>query len=154
MERLVRGAGNHNQRHIAMLQVRGNAIVVVCPERAARTAFGPIRPEHEVSSWLFPANRSARVSLPCAPSNTYSLSTFTHGSSRRSALSRSRWRVNAFSLAKSALRAPIQSSLETTGCFLMTNPLSIICKITLQPLHRSSPPLLVAVARRQVKEAL
>ena len=54
-------------------------------------------------SWLRPSNRSASVSLPSGPSKTYSLSTLTQGSSRRSALSWSRSRVSSFSLAQKLL---------------------------------------------------
>src|SRR5437870_6576018 len=64
-------------------------------------------------SWLRRTKRSASVSLPFGPSKTYSFSTLTQGSARRSAASRSRSRVSSFSFASSALRAVSQSSRET-----------------------------------------
>src|SRR5579864_3973760 len=65
-------------------------------------------------SWLRPSNRSARVSFPCAPSNTYCFSTFSQGSSRRCRLSSSRNLVNSFSLRRNSLRAATHSAGDTT----------------------------------------
>jgi len=64
-------------------------------------------------SWLLPPNRSASVSLPPGPSNSYGFSILIHGKARRSALSRSRERVNSFSFANSAFRAASHSSRST-----------------------------------------
>src|SRR5712675_1588185 len=65
-------------------------------------------------NWLRPSKRSASVFLPPGASKTYSLSTFTQGNCRRSALTASRCRVRFFSLASSSLRAAIHSSRDTT----------------------------------------
>src|SRR5258708_7190075 len=65
-------------------------------------------------SWLRPSKRSASVFLPPGASKTYSLSTFTHGNCRRSALTASRCFVRFFSLASSSLRAAFHSSRDTT----------------------------------------
>src|SRR3970040_2257762 len=65
-------------------------------------------------SWLFPSKRSDRLCLPRGPSNTYALSTLTQGSWRRSALNRSRSRVNSFSLARCSRRAASHSCRDTT----------------------------------------
>ena len=60
---------------------------------------------------------------PLGPSNTYSFSTFSIGSSRRACLSASRWRVNSFSLASSFLRAGSHSSCATIfGTFMLLFP--------------------------------
>src|ERR1700686_142454 len=68
-------------------------------------------------NWLLPSNRSDRVLFPPGASKVYSFSTRTHGSSRRSALSASFWRVNSFSFFKSSLRAVSHSACDTTlGC--------------------------------------
>jgi hypothetical protein len=60
-----------------------------------------------MTNWQRPSNRSASVLLPSGASKTYSFSTFTHGSSRRSALSLSRNRVSSFSLTRCCLRAAL-----------------------------------------------
>src|SRR6266566_1533910 len=65
-------------------------------------------------SWLLPSKRSASVSLPFWPSNTYSFSTLSHGSSRRCRLSSLRSRVNSFSLPNSSFRAASHSACDTT----------------------------------------
>src|ERR1700676_28342 len=68
-------------------------------------------------NWLLPSNRSDRVLLSAGAPEVYSFSTRTHGSSRRSALSASFWRVNSFSFFKSSLRAVSHSACDTTlGC--------------------------------------
>ena len=45
---LKRRARDRHQRHVAVAPMHHGAVVVVRPERAARAAFVPIRPEHEV----------------------------------------------------------------------------------------------------------
>src|SRR5262245_1000300 len=70
-------------------------------------------------SWLLAPNRSASVRLPVGASKTYCFSTLTQGSARRSALTRSRIRVSAFSFFRCALRAASHSSRETTLCDCM-----------------------------------
>ncbi len=52
-------------------------------------------------SWRLSPKSSASVTWPSGPWNTYSLSTLTMGSLRRSALSASWERVNSFSRASS-----------------------------------------------------
>src|SRR4029450_7193330 len=71
-------------------------------------------------SWLRPSKRSASVNLPSGASKTYCLSTFTQGSARRSAASRSRDRVSSFSFTKSALRASSHSVRVTICGLFMT----------------------------------
>src|SRR5262249_28298678 len=58
--------------------------------------------------------------------NVYALSTFTIGSSRRAALTASRSRVNAFSFARSALRAASHSSRPTTALFAPPGPFVLV----------------------------
>src|SRR5579862_9464101 len=71
-----------------------------------------------MKSWLRPPERSANVTVPFGPSNTYSFSTRSRGNSRRSRLSSSRWCVNSFSFFKNSLRAATHSSCDTTFvCF-------------------------------------
>src|SRR5262245_51007538 len=65
-------------------------------------------------SWLRPWNSSRKVRRPCGVSKTYSLSTLTHGSARRAALSWSRRRVSSFSFVSKDSRAASHSSLDTT----------------------------------------
>ena len=62
-----------------------------------------------------PSNRSSRPTVPSGPSKVYGLSIRTIGSRRRSALSRSRARVTAFSFASNSLRAASHSSRDTTS---------------------------------------
>src|SRR5258708_7241633 len=69
-------------------------------------------------NWLRPPKRSASVSFPRGPSNTYCFSTFSHGSSRRCLLSSSRSRVNSFSLSKCCLRAASHSVCDTILGFI------------------------------------
>src|ERR1700730_11550226 len=73
-------------------------------------------------SWRVPPKRSASVTGPSAPSNTYSWSMATMGSLRRSALSASRERVYSFSLASSCRRASSHCSRDTTSGRLITKP--------------------------------
>ena len=76
-------------------------------------------------SWRRPSNRSSRLALPFGPSNSYSLSTASHGIRRRSAASASRARVNAFSLTSSSCRADSHSSGDTIGgVFIAGSPSS------------------------------
>src|SRR5262249_37455723 len=98
-----------------MFQMRRDAIEAVCPEGAVLAALVPVRAVHEViGQQLAAALEQLRKGLPpSAPSKTYSFSTFTHGSARRSSLSWSRCRVNSFSLARSRRRAASHSSCET-----------------------------------------
>src|SRR5208283_4352473 len=63
-----------------------------------------------------PPNRSASVTLPCGPSNTYSFSTFSQGNSRRCRLSSSRNFVNYFSFRRNSFRLAIHSLGDTTSC--------------------------------------
>src|SRR2546423_1632376 len=65
-------------------------------------------------SWLLPPNNSASVTLPDGPSKTYSFSTLTQGSLRRSRFISSRNFENFFSLARSFLRATSHSFCDTT----------------------------------------
>ena len=66
-------------------------------------------------SWLRPS-KSRRASY-CPPAcRTYSFSTFTHGSLRRSALNSSRSLVSSFSLLKCCLRTASHSSGDTIWC--------------------------------------
>src|ERR1700730_1967994 len=65
-------------------------------------------------NWLRPSNRSASVSFPFGPSNTYFFSTRSHGNSRRWRLTSSRSRVNSFSLVNSALRAASHCAGDVT----------------------------------------
>src|ERR1700674_986262 len=67
-------------------------------------------------NWLLPSKRSARVSFPLGPSNTYCFSTFSHGSSRRCRLNSSRNLVNSFSFLSNSFRDSIHSFGETTSC--------------------------------------
>ena len=62
------------------------------------------------------------LSYTFGPSKTYSLSTFSHGSSRRLRLSASRSRVKAFSSARNFRRASTHLSCETTRCALIASP--------------------------------
>src|ERR1700692_4302682 len=68
-------------------------------------------------NWLRPSNRSANVSFPPDPSNTYLFSTRSQGNSRRSRLISSRSRVNSFSLFSSALRAATHCAGDVTFGF-------------------------------------
>src|SRR5437899_4224431 len=68
-------------------------------------------------SWLLPPKRSASVSLPRGPSNTYVFTTFSQGSSRRCLLSSSRSRVNSFSFFKNSMRAASHAAGGTTFGF-------------------------------------
>jgi hypothetical protein len=71
-------------------------------------------------SWLRPWKRSASVSFPFGPSNTYFFSTFSHGNSRRARLSSSRNRVNSFSFFSSSFRAATHSAGDATfACFII-----------------------------------
>src|SRR5258707_7004685 len=87
--------------------------------------------------WLRPSKRSASVFLPPAASKPYSLSTFTHGSCRRSALTASRCRVRFFSFASSSLRAVIHSSRDTTLGLSIVLLLVTSLLMTLSPLFDS-----------------
>src|SRR5712675_66002 len=89
-------------------------------------------------NWLRPSKRSASVFLPPGASNTYSLSTFTHGSCRRSALTASRCFVRFFSLASSSLRAAIHSSRDTTFGLSIVLLLVTPLLMTLSPLFEST----------------
>src|SRR5262249_41385456 len=60
---------------------------------------------------------SSRLAFPCVPSNSYSLSTATHGIRRRSAANASRARVNSFSFTRSCRRAASHSFGDTTSRF-------------------------------------
>src|SRR6266571_5466311 len=71
-------------------------------------------------SWLLPSKRSASVSLPFGPSNTYSFSILTHGNSRRCRLTSSRNRVNSFSRVSRSLRATSHSPSDTTRGVLIS----------------------------------
>src|SRR3984893_3834009 len=73
-------------------------------------------------SWRLPPKRSASVTGPSGPSNTYSWSRATMGSLRRSALSASRERVYSFSLASSCRRASSHCSRDTTSGRLIGIP--------------------------------
>ena len=64
----------------------------------------------------------ASVTGPSGPSKTYSLSTLTMGSLRRSALSASWERVNSFSRASRRRRASSHCSRETTSGRLIAKP--------------------------------
>src|SRR5262245_1936578 len=70
-------------------------------------------------SWLLLPNRSASSFFPAVVSNRYFFSILTQGRARRSAATRSRMRVSAFSLRRCALRAAIHSSCETILCGCM-----------------------------------
>ena len=72
-------------------------------------------------SWRRPPNSSASVTGPSGPPNTYSWSTLTMGSLRRSALSASRERVNSFSRASRRRRALSHCSRDTTSGRLIRN---------------------------------
>src|ERR1700732_242138 len=89
-------------------------------------------------SWLRPSKRSASVFLPPGASKLYSLSTFTHGNCRRSALTVSRCRVRFFSFASSSLRAVIHSCRDTTLglsiVLLLVTPLLMTLSPFLSPL--------------------
>src|SRR5882757_10509237 len=89
-------------------------------------------------NWLRPSKRSASVFLPPGASKTYSLSTFTHGNCRRSALTASRCRVRFFSLASSSLRAAIHSSRDTTFGLSIVLLLVTPLLMTLSPLFEST----------------
>src|SRR5688572_28684937 len=67
-----------------------------------------------MTSWLRPSKISPSACLPLAPSNVYSFSTASQGSSRRSALSWSRRRLNSFSFARCFFRAATHASWLTT----------------------------------------
>src|SRR5205814_274886 len=67
-------------------------------------------------------NSWASVTGPSGPSKTYSLSTLTMGSLRRSALSASWERVNSFSRASSRRRASSHCSREATSGRLIAKP--------------------------------
>src|SRR6185436_8058350 len=75
-------------------------------------------------SWLFPQNKSPSVTLPVGASKTYSFSTFTHGSLRRSWFIASRNFENFFSFVRSFLRAAIHSFCETT--FRFSTPRTVL----------------------------
>jgi hypothetical protein len=83
--------------------------------------------------------RSASVSRPSRPSKMYTLSTFTHGSSRRFRLRSSRSRVNSFSFANRSVRAASQTSRGTTGWSLIPPLLSFA--IFLSPCRSPSLPV-------------
>src|ERR1700730_4676318 len=68
-------------------------------------------------NWLRSSNRSAKVSFPPGPSNTYLFSTRSQGNSRRCRLISSRSRVNSFSLVSSALRAATHCAGDVTFGF-------------------------------------
>src|SRR6516162_5683690 len=67
-------------------------------------------------SWLLPSNRSASVCLPLGPSNTYFLSIFSQGSSRRCLLISSRSLVSSFSFFNNSTLADRHFSALTTSC--------------------------------------
>src|SRR5687767_6654104 len=67
-----------------------------------------------MTSWLRPSKISPSVCRPFPPSNVYSFSTDSQGSSRRSLLSWSRRRVNSFSLTRCFFRAATHPSWLTT----------------------------------------
>src|SRR5215470_8010779 len=67
-------------------------------------------------SWLLPSNRSASVCLPLGPSNTYFLSIFSQGSSRRCLLISSHSRVSSFSFFNNSTLADRHFSALTTSC--------------------------------------
>src|SRR5262249_51690265 len=73
-------------------------------------------------SCRLPPNNWASVTFPSGPSKTYSVSTLTMGSLRRSALSASWERVNSFSRASSRRRASSHCSRETTSGRLIVKP--------------------------------
>src|SRR2546430_2962985 len=66
-----------------------------------------------IKSWLRPSKRLASVTFPPGASKIYSLSIFTHGRARRSALKWSRRRVSSFSRLSRSLRATSQSVRDT-----------------------------------------
>src|ERR1700719_397860 len=68
-------------------------------------------------TWLRPSNRSAKVSLPPGPSNTYLFSTRSQGNSRRCRLSSSRSRVNSFSFVNNCFRAASHCAFDVTFGF-------------------------------------
>src|SRR6202051_1360966 len=68
-------------------------------------------------NWLRPSNRSAKVSLPPGPSNTYLFSPRSHGNSRRCRLISSRGAVNSFSFANNCLRAATHCAGDVTFGF-------------------------------------
>src|SRR5712691_12796882 len=68
------------------------------------------------SSCERPSKSSARVFVPSPVSKLYSLSTRTHGSSRRCLVSSSLRRVSSFSRSSSATRAASHSSRVPTVC--------------------------------------
>src|SRR6202035_2354477 len=73
-------------------------------------------------SCRLPPNNWTSVTGPSGPSKTYSLSTLTMGSLRRSALSASWERVNSFSRATRRRRASSHCSRETTSGRLIAKP--------------------------------
>src|ERR1700676_288030 len=83
-------------------------------------------------NWLRPSNRSAKVSLPPGPSNTYLFSTRSQGNSRRCRLISSRSRVNSFSLLNSSLRAATHCAGDVT--FGFSNLLVTEVAIVVSPL--------------------
>src|SRR5439155_6396985 len=105
-------------------------------------------------SWLRPLNKSASVSLPFGPSNTYCFSTLTQGRSRRSLLNRSRSRVNSFSLASNSLRAESHSSRDTIRCCIIASP-SCVRDVVGKALESAGPTALMRIARQdRLKDAL
>src|SRR5229473_1705842 len=77
-----------------------------------------------------PSNKSSRLALPLGPSNSYFLSTATHGIRRRSAASASRERVRDFSFTRSCWRAASHSGCDTIGGGFMAR-CSFPCSLSL-----------------------
>src|ERR1700678_2321863 len=71
-------------------------------------------------SCVWSPNSPAKVFGPRSVSKTYAFSIFTRGRVRRSSASASPARIYAFSLTRSALRAAVHSSCDTTldGCMI------------------------------------
>src|SRR6185436_17338852 len=63
-----------------------------------------------------------RLTLPLGPSNSYFLSTASHGIRRRSAANPSRERVKAFSFTRSCWRAASHSCCDTTEGVFIASP--------------------------------
>src|SRR3954453_4394226 len=73
-------------------------------------------------SWRRPSKRSSSVALPSGPSNTYSLSTSSHGIRRRCAARASRARITSFSLTSISCRAAFHSCADTIGGVFILSP--------------------------------
>src|SRR5262245_56643527 len=112
-------ARDRDEGHVMLHEMLVGAVDVIAQERATDATLFPVGPHHEVIDDQLAAlvEQPASVRLPSGVSNTYSVSTFTQGSARRSAATRSRMRVSAFSLLRCALRAASHSSWDTIRLF-------------------------------------